>query len=418
MFRRLRFLVVFLLVLGALAVALYLYSVTNGQVLVKTGKAERGDMLITVSATATGIIESERRATLSGQTMGRLRRLLVEEGDSVSKGQLIAQLDSEEAQAQLKLAEANFQRARARLQQAEAEVLGEDHEISPDISGTQANSTQADTGLLRFGDPLGSRQQLQGALDAKREEYPSTEAPDRSPLPQVDEIVAKTHEVEAAKAAAKQMEALRDLARLRLDYTDIRSPWDGIVSERLAEEGELTGAGRPILRLVDPKRLYVRVTLDEYDTQRIRKGQSALITIDAFPEETVQGKVYRISPVVSGGKMEARTFTVKVSLERNPPLKVGMSADVEIVVSELRGVLFVPSLAVVEKEARHFVLLVEASRVRWRPIQIGESNRDHIQVKSGLAPGTQVVLNPDLRKLKDGQRVRIEAFSMKDDVGT
>jgi HlyD family secretion protein len=417
MFRRLRFLVVFLLVVGALAVVLYLYSVTNGQVLVKTGKAERGDMLITVSATATGIIESERRATLSGQTMGRLRRLLVEEGDSVSRGQLIAQLDSEEAQAQFKLAEANFQRARARLQQAEAEVLGEDHEISPDISGTQANPTQADTGLLRFGDPLENSHQLQGALDAKREEYPSTKAP-KSPLPQLDGMIAKTHEVEAAKAAMQQMEALRDLARLRLDCTDIRSPWDGIVSERLAEEGEVLVAGRPILRLVDPKRLYVRVTLDEYDTQRIRKGQSALITIDAFPEETVQGKVYRISPVVSGGKMEARTFTVKVSLERNPPLKVGMSADVEIVVSELRGVLFVPSLAVVEKEARHFALVVEASRVRWRPIQIGESNRDHIQVKSGLAPGTQVVLNPDLRKLKDGQRVRIEASSMKDDVRT
>jgi RND family efflux transporter MFP subunit len=221
----------------------------------------------------------------------------------------------------------------------------------------------------------------------------------------------------ASKAAVKQMEALRDLASLRLAHSDIRSPWDGIVSERLVEVGEFIGVGMPILKLVDPKRLYVKVTVDEYDARRIRKGQRTWITIDAFPEETIRGKVCRISPVVSGGK-EARTLTVEVSLDRHPPLKVGMSADVEIVVSELKDVLFIPSLAVVEKEAQHFAVAVEGMRVRMRPIQIGDTNRDYVQVKSGLTAGTQVVLNPDLRKLKEGQRVRIEGSSMRDDVRT
>ncbi|MDH7499437.1 MAG: efflux RND transporter periplasmic adaptor subunit, partial [candidate division NC10 bacterium] len=247
--------------------------------------------------------------------------------------------------------------------------------------------------------------------DAALAEYEVARAAHESARSRVDESIVKAREVAAARAIVKQMEASYELAKLQREYTEIRSPLDGIVSEKLMEEGELVKVGTPILSLVDPRQLYVKATVDEYDTQKVQIGQRALIKVDAFPGETFSGKVYQISPIVSGGKLETRTFTVKVSFDGNHPIKAGMSADVEVVVSKLEDVLFVPSLAVVEKEGRRIALVVEGSRVRPRPIQIGDSNWTYVQIKEGLSVGDRVVLNPDLGKLKEGQRVRVEASS-------
>ena len=408
MVRRLRLLFIFLLVAGSLAGGLYHYYLQKSQIPVKVGEVQRGEMLITVSATTSGTIESEGKVTVSGQTTARLRRFLVEEGDPVKRGQLLAQLDSEEAQAQLELAGANLQSARSRLQQAEAGVIMQNTQIRSGISQTRANLDQAEANLRRIEGLHREGYDSQQQLDAASAEYEVAKAAHQSALSRLDENIVKARDVAAAKATVKQMEASWDLARLQLEYTKIRSPWEGIVSEKLIEEGELVRVGTAIISLVDPKQLYVKATIDEYDAQRVRLGQRVLVRVDAFPGETFQGKVYQISPIVSGGKLETRTFTVKVSLEGNHPVKAGMSADVEIVVSKLEDVLFVPSLAVVEKEARRFAVVVEGTRIRLQPIQIGDSNWTYVQVKSGLTPGNQVVLNPDLNKLKDGQRVRIE----------
>ena len=406
--RRLRFTLLSLLVIGALAGVLYLYYLKKSQVPVKAGEVKRGEMLITVSSTTTGTIESDDQVTLSGQAVGRLHRFLVEEGDPVSKGQLIAQLDPEEARAQLQLAEANLQSARARLQQAEAGVVMQDTQIKSDISQTRANLEKAEGDLHRIEDLHRGGYASQQQLDVARAECEVARAAHQSAVSRTDENIVKARDVAAARAVVKQMEASWELAKLQLGFTEIRSPLAGVVSERLIEKGELVRVGTPIVSLVDPQKLYVKATIDEFDAQKVRLGQEVLISVDAFPGETLQGKVYQISPVVSGGKLETRTFTVKVSIEGNRPVKAGMSADIEIVVSRLRDVLFLPSLAVVEKEARRFALVVEGSRVRLRPLEVGDSNWTYVQIKGGLSAGNQVVLNPDLSKLKDGQRVKVQ----------
>jgi len=408
---RYRFLIV-LTVLGA-SVAGLLFSAQwkRGQVPVKVGRVERGEMLITVSATSTGTIESESQLTISGQAVGRLLRFLVEEGDQVRKGQILALLDSEEARAQLILAEANLQAARARLEQAEAGVRMLATQIHSEISQTTANLQQAEAELERveglYREGFASQQQL----DAARATYQVAKASHQAALARRDERMVKDREVAALRAAVQQMEASCRLARVQLGHTEIRSPAEGIVSEKLIEEGELVRVGVPVLRLVDPRRLYVKATIDEFDAQKVRLGQRAVIRVDAYPGETLEGEVYHISPVVSGGKLETRTFSVKVSLNSERALKAGMSADVEIVISRLEDAVFVPSLAVVEREAHRLVLLVEGSRVRLRPILAGDSNWTYVQVKQGLNPGDWVVLNPDLSKLREGTRVKPEFVS-------
>jgi len=284
----------------------------------------------------------------------------------------------------------------------------QDTQIKSDISQTRANLEKAEGDLHRIEDLHRGGYTSQQQLDVARAECEVARAAHQSAVSRIDENIVKARDVAAARAVVKQMEASWELAKLQLGFTEIRSPLAGVVSERLIEKGELVRVGTPIVSLVDPKKLYVKATIDEFDAQKVRLGQEVLISVDAFPGETLQGKVYQISPVVSGGKLETRTFTVKVSIEGNRPVKAGMSADIEIVVSRLRDVLFLPSLAVVEKEARRFALVVEGSRVRLRPLEVGDSNWTYVQIKGGLSAGNQVVLNPDLSKLKDGQRVKVQ----------
>jgi HlyD family secretion protein len=159
---------------------------------------------------------------------------------------------------------------------------------------------------------------------------------------------------------------------------------------------------------VDVARLYVRATVDEFDARRVHLDQEARVTLDAFPGRTLRGRVYKVSPAVSGERQEARTFTIRVSLEEGKELlKPGMSADVEVIVARRPGALFVPTQALLEREGKRWVYRVAEGRARLVPVRVGESNWQSTEVLDGLAEGDQVVVNPDTPGLAEGTRVKV-----------
>jgi HlyD family secretion protein len=190
-----------------------------------------------------------------------------------------------------------------------------------------------------------------------------------------------------------------------------------VVAKKYAEVGELLLPGKQIATIVDPDKIYVLATIDEVDVGRLNLGQPVSTTVDAFPGEKFTGKIKRISPIVSGGKLETRTADVWIYFsEKQPRIKPGMSADIEILIATLQDVLSAPSQAVIEREGKKQVYVAEGSSLqagdtataRLRPVEVGETNWSFTQITGGLKAGEYVITNPETTGLKDKAKVKIE----------
>lgn len=340
---------------------------------VKTMVLSSGDIKITVTATATGTVKAEEEERVSAQRTGRIIKLNFEEGDSVKKGDIIAILDSREAEAYVRQVEAWLGSSEARLANA------------------RANLEDAERTLKRmkalYKDGLISAEVLdtaQKTYDVNRSLY------------------------ESALENLKEMKASLEAAKIQLGYSFIRTLLTGIISQRPVETGDTVLIGSHIATVIKPDKLYVKTTIDEVDAERVSLGQAVAITIDAFPGRIFDGKVIRVSPIVLGVKQETRTFEVRIGFtEIEKRLKPGMSADIEIVTDTLKGVLYVPSNSVVERKGKKMVYIVDNRRARIVPVEIGISTWNYIEIKKGLKEGDRIIINPDTPGLKDGGKVEV-----------
>ncbi len=346
----------------AATVLLFMIMLEKKPVMVKIAEVKPGELRVIVNATTTSTVKSETEVTLSAQRTGRVIKLPVKEGDIVRAGALIAQLDLTEESVQTESV----------------------------LEQSKATYHEADMNLRRMQGLFDKGMIAQQDLDASRRAY---------------------------EVAKSQYEAAREDDRVKKDYSVIRAPFDGVVSKKYTEVGELLLPGKQIVTIVNPDRIYVLATIDEVDVGRLRLGQQVGITIDAFPGERFTGKVRRISPIVSGGKLETRTADVWIYFdEKQPRIKPGMSADVEILINTMQNVLSIPSQAVIEREGKKQVYAIDRGQIRpestaltkLMPVEIGETNWSFTQITKGLKSGDYVITTPEAAGLKDGAKVRVE----------
>ncbi|MDP2279347.1 MAG: efflux RND transporter periplasmic adaptor subunit [Nitrospirota bacterium] len=329
---------------------------------VKTTPVSRQELAITVTATSTGTIKSETEVKITAQRIGKITKLFVEEGSIVKPGSMIAELDHEEAHLSLNIALASLEKAKSILKEAE-------------------------TRLKRFS-------------DLKEKGY----------ISHIDfDSVQKEYNV--AYAGVKEAENSLSLARLNYDYSFIKSPISGVVISRPVKVGETTAKGALALSLVahvvSMADLYIEAFIDEADVAKVKLGQQANITMDAYQGNIFKGEIYLISPVVLGGKQETRTFEVRTRLkEKQIIIKPGMSADVEIIVDNIKNALVVPSHALMEKNGKKFVFIKKSSTAKLIPVETGQFNWNFTEITSGFKEGGAVIINPDAMGLADGKRVR------------
>ena len=404
------------LVLGAGLAALALFG-RGRAVGVRVVTLKRGDMVISVSATATGSLESEAEVNIRAEVPGRILRLLVDEGDQVTRGQVVAELDPQEAESQVALARADLATARARLEEEQAGMAMLRERIRTKIDETRATMERTARDLERL-----KALQAEGAiarqqLDLAQAESEVAAASHAAALADRDQMNVKEHQVAGARAAVGQREAQLRLAEVQRSRMTIRSPIAGLVTRRFANQGEVIGLGGgsmvtlggPLFTLVDLNQLYVRATVDEFDARQIRVGQEVRVALEALPGRTLRGRLYKISPAVSGERQEARTFNVRVALEEGKEfVKPGMSADVEVIVDRRQAALFVPSQAILEREGKKRVYVVAEGRARATTVKVGESNWSSTEILDGLQEGDRVIISPDAPGLSEGVKLRVE----------
>ncbi|MBU1225086.1 MAG: efflux RND transporter periplasmic adaptor subunit, partial [Gammaproteobacteria bacterium] len=211
-----------------------------------------------------------------------------------------------------------------------------------------------------------------------------------------------------ANAAAAQREIgrteadLRGIEQLRSSLKLV-SPVDGVVTAREAEPGTTVVAGQAVLRLVDPRQLWVRARVDQARAKGVQVGQAADIVLRSVPGVPLPGKVVRIE-LQSDALTEERI--VNVAFDPAPAqLYLGELAEVTILLPGADDVLTVPRAALAQRQGAVGVWRIEQGRARFRPVQPGMQSAERVQIVSGLAAGDRVIAY-SAKQLDDGVRVR------------
>jgi HlyD family secretion protein len=367
-----------ILLLAAVIAAAVWYFTRPKPVEVTLAKVDRGLVERTVANTRAATVTACRRAKLAPQAGGQIARLLVREGDRVTKNQVLLELWSEDLRAQVRLAEDQLSAARARADQAC---------LSAELAQREADRAQ----------------------QLREERFISADALDKA----VSQARAQRAACTAARADVEQARAGIQVAQASLSRQRLRAPFDGIVAEVTGELGEFTTPSPPgiptppAIDLIDDSCLYVTAPIDEVDAPAIKLKMPARISVDAFPGRKFPAHVRRIAPYVLDVEKQARTVDVEV--EFNDPketgvLLVGYSADVEVVLDSRDDVLRVPTAAI-QEGSRVLLYRPDGRRLEERRIQSGLSNWEYTEVTSGLSAGDQVVLSLERKGVAPGAKV-------------
>jgi HlyD family secretion protein len=344
---------------------------------VRVAAVEKGRVEETVTNSRAGTVKARRRAKLAPETGGKVLSLPHRRGARVHKGDLLLRVDDELQRARLVLAEGEEKTARAQRDQA---CLAADR-------------------AARGGDRT-AKLAAQGVVSADL----------------LDDVESQARAAEAAcraaKAAVEHAVSAVALARAELDKTVLRAPFDGIVADVFIEEGEWTSPSPPalpippVLDLIDTREIYVSAPMDEVDSARIARGLPARVTVDSHRGRSFPAHVVRVAPYVVDRLEQNRTVEIEVELDDADfasTLLPGTSADAEVILSAREDVLRVPTSALLEGSK---VLVLDEGKLVERTLTLGLRNWDFTEVRSGLEPGTLVVVSLDRPEIKAGIRAR------------
>ncbi len=209
----------------------------------------------------------------------------------------------------------------------------------------------------------------------------------------------RTADVTSAQASVARAQAQVDNAKIMLDYTTVRAPRDGVILQKIVEQGTIVTSGRSvvgqgtdIVQLGDLTKMFVEVQLDEVDVGKVQVGQPVSISIDAFPDEQFQGVVTRIDPqAVSQQNITTVLTTVQV---KNPDkrLKPEMTTTCEFLVGQVESALYLPSRAVEKMDGKYGVMVAAGQELTTASVQVGLVGDENTEIVAGLKEGDEVIM--------------------------
>jgi len=396
-------LVVVLIIVAAVA---YYYRQSH-VIEVETVAVKQGELVVTVTPTETGTVDSDATAQIKAEVAGRIAQLAVAEGAHVEAGAALARLEASELEARVALARSSLDAARMRLESARISLPLEKARTRASLAEAQAHYDDAKQRYDKKLKLYESRLIPQGDMETARADLAAAEAGLQTAQANQDQVALQQRQIDIAAADVKQQEAALQVAEVTLAHTLIRAPIAGTVVELPIKAGELMQPGSVIARITRLDALYVKAQIDEVDLSRLQIGQRADVEFDTQPHVKYAATLFEISPAVSVEKLKSRNVTVKLRLAQPPPfLRPGMSADVEIIVDTLKNVLMVPAQTVMSKDKERFVYVLDDGEVVRRIVETGRSNWDYTEVLKGLNAGDAVVVSLDKGELKPGVRAR------------
>jgi len=431
--------VVIVLVLAAV-VAANLFLKRDTGLTVQVEKIQKRDLESIVSAS--GKVRAKTTVNISANTMGRVTKLAVEEGDRVKRGQFLMEIDPRQLRTQVERGDAGLSAQRTAVDQAK----------------TALESARLQLSLAK--DSL-KRQQ-----DLWKEQLTTKEALDRA----VNDVAMRERDVEARQAGItsettriRQTQADLENARYNLSQVTIDSPIEGIITRRNIELGEnvmvgtMNNAGTVLLTVADMSVIEAELEVDETDIPNVKIGQSVKVTIDALPDKSFTAKVTEVgnSPIqtAASASSQAINFKVVVTLDGQiPEVRPGFTCTADITTATRKNVVALPIQATTTRELIYDakgnvvppeidprtkrpavvlataqlkpgqtrketegVFIVKDAKASFLAVKMGIAGDKFFEVLSGLKEGDEVIVGPfsSVRELKDGVTVKIDASAKK-----
>ncbi|MEO7934723.1 MAG: efflux RND transporter periplasmic adaptor subunit [Dokdonella sp.] len=292
---------------------------------VETARVVQGELTARYAATAT--LQAEHEAKLISEVPGTVMQLLVEEGDQVKQGQLLARIDAAHSRLQLREAEADLQRRRNDVER---------------------------------GEKLVARKL----------------------------IAANTQDQTEADFAVRRAEV--NLARVVVDKSEIRAPFDGVITRRWIKQGQLLAVNAAVFDMANFVELRAELRVPERDAMAIAAGQIVNFTVDALGSRHFDAKVDRVAPIV-----DRDSGTVKVTVKvdnRDRSLRPGLFTRMDIAFLHLANAVLMPKAAVLGNRDAEMAYVIEDGKAHRQPIRTGYDSGSNVQVLDGLDAGAEVVV--------------------------
>jgi RND family efflux transporter MFP subunit len=349
---------------------------------------------------AVGSLFAYDEVIVSPEVDGRAEKVLVDVGDHVTKGQVLVQILPLEYELAVSQAQALLDQARAKLGLTTGqEELGDPTEAAS-VKKAAADLANAEQKFRRTAELT-----QQGVVS--KQTYDEDEANHNAMKAAYDLAL---QDVTNMQAAIKQDEAALDLARKKLRDTSIRAPFDGYIKERDVTVGQYLKAQAsptPAMGIVNIDPMRARLKVPEKMAAWVTVGQPIEVTVEAFPDRTFHGKIWRINPSVDA---TTRTFDVEGLVENHESvLKPGFFTKSSILTSQVEKVLAIPRRSMNYAYGIYKVYVVNGNKLKETEVKIGDQSGEDVEILEGVKEGDRLAIAPEGQELalKDGLSIKV-----------
>lgn len=375
-----------LIALGLLVAGIFAWVVTTQGPLasVKVTLEKAGSGSLSNGVFGVGVLEARRSYNLAPTLTSRVGRILVDQGDRVRAGQLLAEMDAVDLNDRVTSSEQAAERSGYAIQVAGAQ-----------LAEAQSRMQNSNAAYKRFSELRADGYVSQEMVDAKMHEKNAAQAA----------VTAATAALSSARLDQTRTHAdASGVGKLRAQ-TRLLSPVDGIVTARLAEPGATVVAGQTIIQVIDPGSVWVKTRIDQKQAGLVRVGQPAEIVLRSQPQTALPGSVKRVEQI--GDAITEERIVNVVFAAADVARMVGELAEVTIKLPQLEHSLSVPAAALKQLEKQEGVWVLQDGKVQFKPVKAGLSTLEgRTQIISGLAEGDEVIVYSQ-QELHPGMKVKV-----------
>ncbi len=344
---------------------------------------------------AVGSLFAYDEVTVSAEAEGRVEQVLVDVGDRVSKGQVLARISPVEFELTLEQQRAALAQARARLGLSASDGELKDVRQAAEVKKAAADLADAEQRFKRAESLLESGVIARQVFDEADSKFKAAKATYDLAVQQVENL----------RASMQQTQATLNLASKRLKDTQIRAPFAGAVKVRSVTAGQYLKIQTPVMTLVNVDPLRVRLNVPEKMSPWVRVGRSVNLTLEAFPSRTFAGRIARINPSVDE---KTRTFEVEaLVVNRGGELKPGSFVKATLQSDKVDAILTIPQTAAAYLFGTYKVFVVQGKTLKEREVKLGDHFGERVEILEGLQLNDKVAVGEGGQVLKDGMEVEV-----------